>query len=207
MEFRVSLASGSSSIDRMGVHAINDADSDEEVMQKLMIGHMTAIESTLKVMDLGEISALADKVLKCRRVIWFAVGSCVQLAANVSDGLCRIGVDSVVISNRGIMKSYASCVKEDDLVFAITRTGRTQLTLDCLMTAKENGAETVLITNLVNSPGEAYADHFICASRQDELYRFCGYETGTSICALLESFLILIERKSGLCSREHYSGQ
>lgn len=207
MEFRVSLASGTSSVDREGVHAITETDSDEEVMQKLLIGHMTAIESTLKVLDLPAISALADRVLNCGRVIWFSVGSCVQLAANVSDGLCRIGLDSVVISNRNIMKSYASCAKEGDLVFAITRTGRTQLTIDCLKAAKGKGAETILITNLVNSPGEAYADHFICTSRQDELYRFCGYETGTSICALLESFLILIERKKGICSREHYSGQ
>ncbi len=207
MEFRVSLASGTSSVDRMGVHAITAEDSDEEVMQKLLIGHMTAIESTLKVLDLGSVSALADKVLNCRRLVWFAVGSCVQLAANVSDGLCRLGVDSVVISNRCIMKSYAECVREGDIVFAITRTGRTQLTLSCLKIAKEHGAETVLITNLINSPGEVYADHFICTSRQDELYRFCGYETGTSICALLESFLILIERKSGRCTREHYTGQ
>lgn len=207
MEFRVSLASGTSSVDRIGVHAISASDTDEEVMQKLLIGHMTAIESTLKVLDLKSISSLAEKVLGCGRVIWFAVGSCVQLAANVSDGLCRLGLDSIVISNRNIMKCYAACAKEGDLVFAITRTGRTQLTLDCLKTAKECGAETVLITNLVNSPGEPYADHFICTSRQDELYRFCGYETGTSICALLESFMILVERKKGRCSHDHYSGQ
>lgn len=206
MDFRVALASGTSSVKSDGVLPISAGDSDGELMRKLMIGHMRAIESTLKVLDLDSVSALSDKVIGCRRVVWFAVGSCVQLAANISDGLCRMGIDSVVIDKRAIMRNYAACLSEGDLVFAITRTGKTQVTLDCLKTAKEKGAETVLITNLINSPGEAYADHFICTSRQDELFRVCGYETGTSICAVLESFLILIERKKGFESREHFLG-
>ncbi len=206
MDFRVALASGTSSVKSDAVLPISPADSDEELMRKLMIGHMRAVESTLKVLDLSAVSHLADKVFNCRRVVWFAIGSCAQLAENVSEGLCRIGVDSVVIDKKAIMRNYASRLGADDLVFAITRTGKTQSTLDSLKIARESGCETVLITNLINSHGEAYADHFICTSRQDELYRACGYETGTSICALLESFLILIERKKGFDSKEHFLG-
>lgn len=204
MDFRVSLASGSSSVRSETMLPISSTDSDEALMKKLMVGHMNAIESTLKVMDYSSVSALADKVLTHKRVVWFSVGSCVQLAENVSESFCRMGIDSIVISNRAVMRSYASCLGQNDLVFALTRSGKTAVTIDCLKAAKENGASTALITNLVNSPGEAYADHFICTSRQDELYRFCGYETGTAICALLESFLILVERKKGFESRAHY---
>ncbi|MBO4383931.1 MAG: MurR/RpiR family transcriptional regulator [Clostridia bacterium] len=206
MDFRVALASGSSSVKSDAVLPISPEDTDGEFMRKLMIGHMKAVESTLKVLDLSTVSALSERVLNCRRVVWFAVGSCVQLAENVSEGLCRIGIDSVVIDNKAIMRSYAACLGLNDLVFAITRSGKTQATLDCLKIAKEKGSETVLITNLINSPGEAYADHFICTSRQDELYRACGYETGTSICALLESFMMLIERKKGFGFPENRYG-
>ena len=206
MDFRVSLASGSSSVRSEGILPIANTDSDELLMKKLMIGQMKAIESTLKVLDLTRVSELSDKVFTAKRVIWFAVGSCVQLAVNISDSLCRLGIDSIVMSDRGVMLNYASFADENDLVFAITRSGKTQLTLDCLKAAKDNGATTALITNLVNSPGEPNADYFICTSRQDELYRICGYETGTSICAFLESFLILVERKKGFESRAHFIG-
>ena len=206
LAFRVALASGSSAVDKESVSPISGEDSDEEIMRKLLIGHMTAVESTLKVLDLKDVSLLAEKILKCRRVIWFSVGTCLNISNSASDALCRLGLDSVAIGHRGIMTSYAAHLGEGDIVFAVTRTGRTQVTLDCLRIAKEHGAETVLISNLVNSPGEQYADHFICTSRQDELYRVCGYETMTSICALLESFLILVERKMGFKSREQYIG-
>lgn len=206
MDFRVSLASGTSSIKRDNITPISSTDSDEMLMQKLMIGHMTSIESTLKVIDYGKISELAELVLKCNRIVWFSVGSCVQLAKNISDTFCRMGIDSIVISDRSIMRSYAARLGQNDLAIAVTRSGKTQNTLECVRIAKENGAFTALITNLINSPGEQYSDFFICASRQDELYRICGYETGTAICALLESFMILVERKRGFDSKAQYLG-
>ena len=99
---------------------------------------------------------------------------------------------------------YAACTKEGDLVFALTRTGKTQSTIDGLRIAKEHGAKTVLITNLVNSSGEQYADYCFCTSRHDELYRICGYETITSFCALLETLLTIVERKKGFSSKAHF---
>ncbi|MCR5808042.1 MAG: MurR/RpiR family transcriptional regulator [Clostridiales bacterium] len=195
MDFRVSLASGTSTIKHESKLPISSSDSDELLIQKLMIGHMTAIESTLRVLDTAGLTALAEEICKCRRVVWFCVGNCVQLAINVSDGLCRMGIDSVVIDNRSVMETYAGCLGKGDLAIGLTRTGKTQHTIDSIRIAKEKGARTAFVTNLVNSVAEQYADHFICTSRQDDLYRICGYETGTAMCALLESFLIIIGRK------------
>lgn len=197
MDFRVSLASGSSAVKREISLPISSADSIEVIIQKLMGGHISAIESTLKVLDTEKLSHLCDRIFACKRVVWFSVGSCVQLAINVSDGLCHMGVDSVVIGNRSlaIMQDYAERMGKDDLVFCLTRSGKTHQTLSCLKTAKANGAETVLITNLVNSPGEQYADHFICTSRHDDLYRISGYDTGTAMCALLETFMVIAGMK------------
>ena len=206
MDFRVSLASGMSSINKESVSPITKGDSDEEAFKKLMIGQMTSIESTLKVVDMDKLVDLTNKVFDFRRVVWFSVGSCSQLARNVSCGLCRLGIDSIVMNDRDIMETYSEAMREGDLVFALTRTGRTQHTLNCLRKAKANGASTVLVTNLLNSQGEQWADYFFCTSRHDDLYRICGYETGTAMCALLESFMILVGRKKRLSSNMDFSG-
>lgn len=203
MDFRVSLASGSAAVKREINMPINTSDPYELIFQKLIGGHIASLESTLKVLDTAMISELADMLFTARRVVWFGVGSCVQLAINVSDGLCHMGVDSVVIGGRSerLMQDYSKRMGEGDLVFCLTRSGKTQRTLNCLKSAKENGATTVLITNLVNSPGEEYADYFICTSRHDDLYRISGYDTGTAMCALLESFMVLAGMK-----KKKYSG-
>lgn len=195
MDFRVSLASGSSAVSREGVRPISHDDSDEDLLTKVMLGHITAIESTLKVLDIKKLAEVAELILSSNRVVWFGVGRCAQLAVNVSDSLCRMGIDSIVIDNREIMPFYATRMGKGDLVFCLTRTGKTAKTLECLHIAKEKGATCVLISNLVTSPGEADADYFFCTSRQDDLYRQFGYETGTAMCALLESLTIVIGTK------------
>lgn len=195
LDFRVSLASGSSSIRTEAAQPLADDDPDSLVLQKLMVGHMASIESTLKVLDVNRLSELASKMFDFRRVLWFAVGSCANLASNVSESFCRMGIDSFIISDRSIMRTYAERVTEDDLVVCLTRTGCTQCTLGALETAKKRGATTALITNLINSEGEQFADFFLCTSREDDLYRICGYETGTAMCALLESFMILVGKR------------
>lgn len=195
MEFRVSLASGTSTINSDIMQPINDGDSDEVLLQKIMAGHMHAIESTLKVLDSARLSELASKMFDFRRVLWFSVGSCSNIAKNVSESLCRMGIDSFVIDNREVMRTYAERVDKNDLVICITRTGKTQRTLDCLRTAKKRGAVTVLLTNMFNTAGEPSADYYLCTSHHDDLYRLCGYESGTTMCALLESFMILVGKR------------
>ena len=204
MDFRVSLASGTSSVKSESSLPISAEDPDELIIQKLMIGHKTALESTLRVLNTADFAEVAQKVVEAKRIVWFADGSCANLANSISDSLCRLGLDSVVVENRVTMRQYSMRMEENDIVFGITRTGKTQRTIDCIKNAKAKGAVTVLLTNLVNSPGVQYADYFFCASRQDELYRISGYETFTSICAFLETLLTLIEKKTGFESREQF---
>lgn len=204
MDFRISLASSASSSRAEIPLPISPSDPDDVIIHKLIAGHMSAIDSTQRVLDTDCLAALADRILAGRRVVWFGVGDCVSLARIFSDQLCRLDIDSVVIESRAVMNQYASHLGSDDIAICLTRTGKTHKTLDCLRIAKERGALTVLITNLINSAGEQYADHFICASRQDELYRICGYETFTSICALLETLVTLLSKKKGFESKAHY---
>ena len=177
---------------------------NEQLTKKIMIGHMSAIESTLRVLDYSKFSGLADLIFEAKRIVWFGIGNAIDVAAVSSKSLCRLGIDSVVINDRAIMRSYAKFLKQGDIAIAVTRTGKTAKTLEALRTAKASGATTVLITNLVNSPGEPFADYFVCASRQDELYRICGYETCTSICALLETLVTLIIKKRGFDSKAQF---
>ena len=206
MDFRVSLASGSSAVKKEGGAPISPDDTDSELIRKLMIGHMNAIESTLKVLDAEKLAELANTMLEKKRIVWFGAGACLGLCNAVSDALCKMGLDSVVILNRDIMETYAASLDTEVVAVFVSKTGRTVKTLAALRTAKQAGAVTAFITNLANSSGEAYADYFFCTSRQDDLFRTCGYETGTSTNALLESLMIVIGRRKRLDSEMSFSG-
>ena len=204
MDFRVALANGGSSVSSEKYEPILSTDTDEQLVKKLMVGQIRAIEATLESLDCVKLAEIAEKLNSCRRVVWFAVDYSCLLASGISELLCRMGIDSIAVRPSCVMANYAKKLGKDDLAFAITRTGKTLHTLEGLRIAKNNGATTVLMTNLANSPGEKLTDYFICTSRLDELYRVCGFETSTSMQAVLETLITLIAKKRGFGSRSEF---
>ena len=113
MDFRVSLASGSATVNSDNVLPISSVDSDAELIKKLMIGHIRAVESTLKVLDTEKFAEFANKIITANRVVWFGVGGCTNLASSLSNLLCNMGIDSIVINSRLIIKRYAKKLGKD----------------------------------------------------------------------------------------------
>ena len=204
MDFRVALANGGSSVSSEKYEPILSTDTDEQLVKKLMVGQIRAVEATLESLDCSKLAEIADKLNTCRRVVWFAVDNSCLLASGMSELLCRMGIDSIAIKPPCVMANYAKKLGKDDVAFAITRTGKTLHTLEGLRIAKNNGATAVLMTNLANSPGEKLTDYFICTSRLDELYRVCGFETSSSMQAVLETLITLIAKKRGFGSRSEF---
>lgn len=204
MDFRVALANSGTGIAYDKYEPILSTDSDEQLIKKLMVGHIRAIEATLESLDHVKLAELAQKLNDCRRIVWFAVDNSCMLVSAVSELLSRMGMDSIVVKPSCVMANFAKKLGNDDVAFAVTRTGKTLHTLEGLRIAKNNGASTALMTNLANSPGEKLADYFICTSRLDELYRICGYETSTSMQAVLETLITLIAKKRGFGSRSEF---
>lgn len=204
MDFRVALANGGNTVTSDKYEPILSSDTDEQLIKKLMIGQIRAIEATLESLDNDKLAEIAEKIQSCRRVVWFAVDNSCMLASGISELLCRMGIDSIAIKPACVMANYAKKLGVGDFAFAITRTGKTLHTLEGLRIAKTNGATTALMSNLANSPGEKLADYFICTSRLDELYRVCGYETSTSMQAVLETLVTLIAKKRGFGSRSEF---
>lgn len=206
MDFRVALANSGSGITSEKYEPILTTDTDEQLIKKLMVGHIRAIEATLESLDHSMLAKVANLINSAHRVVWFAVDGSYTLAISTSDILCRMGVDSVAVRPATVMSNYAKRLGNGDVVFAITKTGKTQHTLEGIRTASKVGATTVLMSNLANSPGEKLADYFICTSRLDELYRVYGFETSTSILAVLETLITLIAKKRGFDSRSEFIG-
>ena len=204
MDFRVALANTGFGYAAEKFEPITPADTDEELIKKLMVGQIMAMESTLDSLNIANLAKTADLFCRSKRIVWFAVDSSALMASAFSEIVCRMGLDSVAVSPAAILSAYAGNLGEGDLAIAITRTGRTSRTLDALKIAKSRGANTVLFTNLANSPGEKYADCFISASRLDELYRVYGIESGTSILAVLEAVFTLVARKCGVNNKANF---
>ena len=203
-DFKIALASGSANLVKGAAKELLDDDSDEDFVEKLMLGQLRAIESTTLTLDKEQLCSLSERIVHARRVVFFAVDNSSSVCTNICSDFIRIGLDSVIMSDPSCMLRYAARLGPEDVFFGVSRTGLTQCTLECLGIAKRKGAVTAFMSNLINSPAAEIADYFFCSSRLEEIYRFCGLETNCAQKAIMEVLSIVTARKLGKFPKEEY---
>jgi len=197
MDFRVSLASGNSSLESLKSEPVHADDTDSVVVEKMFLAHMRALEDTLKALDRDKLSTLADKMVGARRIFICGASSSAILAEDFAIQMNLLGFDTLSLSDPVIMERYYSRFTADDVFLGISRSGRTKNILEALRYAKRAGAYTCFMSNHINSPALQVADSFFCTSRIDDIKNVIGRESTVSMYALVNTLMVLISRRSG----------
>lgn len=196
MDFRVALASGSSSITSAEGGPVQDGDSDSTVVEKVFLSYMRSIEDTLKAIDRDALVDLAHRTEKARRIFLFGAGSSAMLAEDFALHLNMLGYDATAVSDPVIMEFYSSHLSKEDLFIGFSRSGKTKNVLDGLRSAKKRGCFAAFISNYITSPAAQIADSFFCTARVDDLRTIAGRESNVSMYTITGTLLILLKRNS-----------
>lgn len=196
LDFRVALASGTTSIESLKSEPIRSSDSDDEVVEKVFLSSMRAMEDTLKALPKNKLSTLAQKAVRARRIYIFGSASSEFLARDVAYQLNYMGYDATPVSDPLVMEVLASRFTVDDVFIGISRSGRTKLLLDALKAAKASGTYSAFVSNYINSPAANIADAFFCTSGVDDMKGITGRESNITILGLFSAFVVLMARKT-----------
>ncbi len=196
MDFRVALASGSSSITSLKSGPVQGEDSDSAVIEKMFLAYMRSIEDTLKAVDRDALSSLAARMMHARRIFIFGAGSSAMLAEDFALQLNMLGFDATAVSDPVVMEMYCARFNSEDVFIGISRSGRTKNILDSLRAAKKRGSFCAFVSNYITSPAAQIADSFFCTARVDDLRTVVGKESNVSMYTLTGALLVLISRKS-----------
>lgn len=196
LDFRVALASGSASLESIKSDPIRPGDADCDVVEKVFLSSMRALEDTLKAVDREKLSLLADSIVGAKRVFLLGTASSAQLAADFVFQLNFQGYDAVCVADPVVMEMYSHRFTERDVVIGISRTGRTKAVLDTIKEAKRHGAYCAFVSNFVNSPASQYCDAFFCTCRVDDIKQILNRESNLAMYALTAAILVLVARKT-----------
>jgi DNA-binding MurR/RpiR family transcriptional regulator len=121
------------------------------------------LDETLESLDLDSVNKAADAILAADGILILGMGTSGSTAQEFAYRLGWIGVNckQYVDPHRQLMS--VSLLTKDDLVIAVSHSGRTKNIVNCLKVAKERGATTVCITDFPHSPITENADIRLCA--------------------------------------------
>jgi DNA-binding MurR/RpiR family transcriptional regulator len=154
-ELRSSINSGSGDVLYSGI-TTNDSDSD--VIHKVFTASIRAIEDSLNMLDIDSYVKAIEMLRKAKKVLWVGSGDALMVALAGCFKFSRIGIDARCMNDLDSQLVQASQLSNDDVVIAISHSGRTRTVHDIIKEAKLHKAKVIAITNVPVSPLTKQAD-------------------------------------------------
>lgn len=146
---------------RVFYEKISDRDTVKQIVDKIFMGNVEAIEATNKILNI-ENMARAIKVLdKANKIVIFGVGASAIVGLDIQYKFSRIDIPTFMYMDSHMQITTASLMKKGDVALAISNSGKTRDVLDALEIAKKNGAITISITQTGDTPINNLSDIII----------------------------------------------
>lgn len=130
---------------------INEDDTPKQIMRKIIDRAVASFESTYESME-NEVEEAAKLLLKASRILVVGVGHSIAIARDLSIRLMRIGLPAYTEEDILLAGISISQMSEDDVVFAISNSGRTKEVLNVVQVANNVGAKVISLTSHNPSP-------------------------------------------------------
>ena len=178
------------------IHGTIDAsDSYLTILQKLIGSKLLSMRETSAVNTEETIDSALDALVGARRIQLAGVGASSLVARDFSYKLLKLGRTVLVDSDSHIQISNASALNSEDLLIAISHSGRSVETLRIAELAKTRGATLLSVTGLQPNPLLDLADVNLFTVADEERVRSSAITSRDAQLMLMDMLFILLLRR------------
>ena len=175
--------------------SIDASDSYMTILQKLIGSKLLSMRETAAVNTEETIDLAIDSLLSARRIQLAGVGASSLVARDFSYKLLKLGRTVLVDSDSHIQISNASALKDEDLLIALSHSGRSMETLRIAELAKVRGATVLSVTGLHQNPLHDLADISLFTVADEERVRSSAITSRDAQLMLTDMLFILLLRR------------
>lgn len=178
------------------IHGTIDAsDSYMTILQKLIGSKLLSMRETSAVNTEATINSALDALMSARRIQLAGVGASSLVARDFSYKLLKLGRTVLVDSDSHIQISNASALNDQDLIIALSHSGRSMETLRIAELAKKRGATLLSVTGLQPNPLLDIADISLFTVADEERVRSSAITSRDAQLMLTDMLFILLLRR------------
>lgn len=131
---------------------VNEMDDVITVVKKVFDSSITAINDTFDIMNRIEFEKALDVILSANKIMFCGVGDAALVAKEAYQRFTRIGQNCYTSIDCDIQLILSSQLNKNDVLVAISYSGRSQSVVKAVKIAKKSGAKVIAITNFPISP-------------------------------------------------------
>lgn len=178
------------------IHGTIDAsDSYMTILQKLIGSKLLSMRETSAVNTEATIDSALDALMNARRIQLAGVGASSLVARDFSYKLLKLGRTVLVDSDSHIQISNASALNDQDLIIALSHSGRSMETLRITELAKKRGATVLSVTGLQPNPLLDIADISLFSVADEDRVRSSAITSRDAQLMLMDMLFILLLRR------------
>lgn len=141
-----------------------------EVPAQIASTTIDIIQNTLQSISAKSYQKIIELLTTAKNIEIYAVENSGAVANDLYTKLVYLGLKCHYSNDFYMQRMCASYLTNEDVAIGISYSGSSKDTVDAMRAAKEQGAKTIVITNVTDSPICAYADVLLCTSQEQHLY-------------------------------------
>ncbi len=126
---------------------INKDDNFENIVKKIYHKNIQKITETMDILYSPALQEVVNVISKANQLIFVSTGSSSVACEEAVMRFTRSGKKCIYWKDYALQLMYSSIVCEDDVLIAISVSGRTKIVVDSVELAGANGAKTIGITS------------------------------------------------------------
>lgn len=141
-----------------------------EVLAQIASTTLDIIRNTLQSISAKSYQKIIDLLISAKNIEIYAVENSGAVANDLYTKLVYLGLKCHYTNDIYMQRMCASYLTNEDVAIGISYSGSSKDTVDAMEEAKKQGAKTIVLTNVLDSPICAYADVLLCTSQEQHLY-------------------------------------
>jgi len=201
-DFKLALAQQLASSPSYGQIAVTDTDSIREYTHKVFD---STVDTLLKVRErlvLKNLEAAVAAICMAHRVEFYGFGSSAAVAFDAQHKFFRLQITSAAYSDPHLQNMSATSLQPNDVVIAISQSGRTQALLDSMELVKKAGGIVIALAPS-GSPVARKATIAIEVDAKEDIQIYTPLSSRIAHLAVIDVLAIGVAQKKGPQLEEH----
>jgi DNA-binding MurR/RpiR family transcriptional regulator len=140
------------SLDFLDVITFSQGSSTEEICKNIFSLSSKVLDESHSIVSIEAIEKAAQKIISANALCIIGTGLSGICARYAYSRFFRIGIPCYYEEDSTLYRMKTSLLKKNDLLFAISSSGRSSTILECAQIAKENLVDTISLTDYAISP-------------------------------------------------------
>ncbi len=174
---------------------IEDQDGAPLILQRVFEEHVESLHQTLKLNKTNALTTAVEVLLKAKRIALFSIGLSYPVAYSLYARLRFIGFPASIEYDSHLQLAAAAEMRKGEAAIAISVSGTTNETVECLRVSKARGARTLCITNSIESPVARAADIRLYAAPSEVKYFQAPLASRVTQLALADALLVTLAQR------------